>query len=210
MIIVSLHSHHSRQYTTHATILVIIFWNFTMIQYRSDYPQVKRNVISSIANLVYQLPHDSPNDLRPRILGNKEILGEYQIRVKTHANAQSSFRKLNFSNSSQKARKSRYETFLFWSSFTTFRYFVPNILPTHTSIHLKPPPLARNPRKICSHTTHATHLSTPPTQTRQPRDPRQHTTHASTPPMQACHLHHQRQHKQHSISQIILRIYSAK
>ena len=122
-------------------------------------------MISSIANLVYELPHDSPNNLRPRILRNKEILGEYQIRVKTQANAKSSFQKLNFSNSSQKTRKSRYETFLFRSSFTTFRYFVPNILPTYASIHLKPPPLARNPRKICSHTTHATHLSTPHIQT---------------------------------------------
>ena len=34
------------------TILVIIFWNFTMFQYRSNSPQVKRNVIPSIPNLV--------------------------------------------------------------------------------------------------------------------------------------------------------------
>ena len=44
--------------------MVIIFWNFTMFYYRLDEPQVKRNVISSKANLVYELPHKLPNDLR--------------------------------------------------------------------------------------------------------------------------------------------------
>ena len=58
------------------TIMVIIFWNFTMFYYRPDEPQVKRNVISSKVNLVYALPHELPNDLRLKILGNKEILGK--------------------------------------------------------------------------------------------------------------------------------------
>ena len=40
------------------TILVIIYWNFTIFQYRSDSPQVKGNFISSIANLVFELPPD--------------------------------------------------------------------------------------------------------------------------------------------------------
>ena len=35
-----------------------------MFQYRSDEPQVKRNLISRIANLVYELPHKLPNNLR--------------------------------------------------------------------------------------------------------------------------------------------------
>ena len=35
---------------------------------------VTRNVISSGANLVHELPDELPNDLRLRILGNKEIL----------------------------------------------------------------------------------------------------------------------------------------
>ena len=43
--------------------------------------QVKRNVISSIANLVYELPHELSNDLTLRILGNEEILGKSQIWV---------------------------------------------------------------------------------------------------------------------------------
>ena len=39
--------------------------------------------MSSIANLVYELPHELPNDLRLWILGNKEILGISQIWVET-------------------------------------------------------------------------------------------------------------------------------
>ena len=37
----------------------------------------------SVANLVYELPHELPNDLRLRILGNKEISENYQIWVDT-------------------------------------------------------------------------------------------------------------------------------
>ena len=47
----------------------------------SDPLQVKRNVISSIVNLLYELSHDLPNDVRLEILGNKEILGKSQIWV---------------------------------------------------------------------------------------------------------------------------------
>ena len=39
--------------------------------------------MSSIANLVYEFPHEWPNDLRLGILGNKEILRKYQIWVET-------------------------------------------------------------------------------------------------------------------------------
>ena len=52
------------------TILVIILWNFEIFYYRSDSPQVKQNLISGIANLVFELPHELPNNLRLRILGN--------------------------------------------------------------------------------------------------------------------------------------------
>ena len=37
----------------------------------------------SIANLVQEFPHELPNDLRLRILGNKEILGKSQVWVET-------------------------------------------------------------------------------------------------------------------------------
>ena len=105
-----------------STILVIIFWNFTMFQYRSDSAQVKRNVISSIKILVYELPHDLLNDLTLRILGNKEILVKSQIWVETQPSVQSPFQKLNFGDSNQKTRKSRYKAFLFLSSFIGFLY----------------------------------------------------------------------------------------
>ena len=62
------------------------------------------------------MPQELTNDLRLRILENKEILGKSQIWVKT------------FGHSSQETRKSGYQTFLVLSSFTGFLYFVPNIL----------------------------------------------------------------------------------
>ena len=86
-------------------------------------------MISSIANLVCKLSHELPNDLRLRILENKEILGKSQIWFETHPCPLSPFQKLNFGGSSQKTRKSRYQTFLFLSSFTGFPYPVPNTLP---------------------------------------------------------------------------------
>ena len=73
--------------------------------------------------------HELPNDVRLRILGNKAILGKSQIWVETWPSAQSSFQKLNFGNSSQKTRESKYQNFLVISSFIGFFYFVPNILP---------------------------------------------------------------------------------
>ena len=82
-------------------------------------------MISSIANLVYDLPHELPNDFGLRILGNEEMLGKSQIWVGRHS-AQSPLQKLNFSNSSQKTCKSRYETFLAPPSLTGFFYFVLN------------------------------------------------------------------------------------
>ena len=84
--------------------------------------------MSSISNLVTWLPHELPNDLRLKTVGNKEILGKSQIWVKTWPSVQSRFQKLNIGNSSQKTLKSTYQTFTFLSSFTGFLYFVPTIL----------------------------------------------------------------------------------
>ena len=47
------------------------------------WPQIKENLISSIANFVYKLSHKLPSNLRLRILGNKEILEKPQIWVDT-------------------------------------------------------------------------------------------------------------------------------
>ena len=80
------------------TILIIIFWNFIIFKYRSDSPQVKRNFILSIA----KLPHELPNDLRLRILGNWEIFKKSQIRVETKPIAHFLFKKCDFDNSSEK------------------------------------------------------------------------------------------------------------
>ena len=51
-------------------ILIIIFWHFLIIFLRSESPQVKRYLISTITNLVQVLPHELPNDLRLTKLGN--------------------------------------------------------------------------------------------------------------------------------------------
>ena len=53
-----------------STVLVTIFWNFSMFYERSESPQVKENLISSITNLIYELPHEFSNDLKLTILGN--------------------------------------------------------------------------------------------------------------------------------------------
>ena len=76
---------------------------------------------SSIANLVYKLPHELPNDLRLRILGNKEISVKSQSYVDTQPSAQTPFQKLNVGNSSPKINTKVYKfvsKFLDISSFT--------------------------------------------------------------------------------------------
>ena len=64
----------------------IIFWNFSMFQYRPDSPQVKQNLISTITNFVCELPHELQNGLRLITLGNQEILEKPQIWVETVSN----------------------------------------------------------------------------------------------------------------------------
>ena len=73
-------------------------------------------MISSIANSVYELIHELPNDLRLGILGKKKIFGKSQIWMETYPSAHSPFQRLNPGHSSQKTRKSRYQTFLALSS----------------------------------------------------------------------------------------------
>ena len=61
------------------TILTTIFWNFSIFYHRPDQPQVKRKVVATTTSLVYGFSHELPNDLRLRILGNKEMLGKSLI-----------------------------------------------------------------------------------------------------------------------------------
>ena len=104
-----------------ATILVKIFWNFTIFQYRSNPPLVKGNLISSIANLVLK-------NLTLSILGKQEILEISQIYMDTQPIVSSPFRNLDFENSSLKTLKNRYQTFLSLFNFTGLLHSVPNIL----------------------------------------------------------------------------------
>ena len=106
------------------TILVIISWNFSA---GPIWNKKKRNSISSITNLLYQLPHELPNDLRIRILGNLEILEKSQIRVEAKPSAYSPVQKLNFAIAVKNLKKVD-QTFLVPSYLTGFLFFVPYIL----------------------------------------------------------------------------------
>ena len=55
--------------------------------------QVKRDLISSAINFVYELLYESPNDLRLRIIGNQEILGNSQRWLEAEPSAHSLFQK---------------------------------------------------------------------------------------------------------------------
>ena len=96
-------------------------------------------MISNIANLGYELPHELWSHLRLWILGITEIYGKSRIWLETYSSAQSSFHDVNFGNSNQKIRKYIYKTFLFPSSFTGFLYLVPNILPRVVGSPFLPP-----------------------------------------------------------------------
>ena len=61
---------------TGAAIIFIIFWDFLMFYQIFLSPQVKPCAIITYKHDIYQLPHESPNDLRLKILGNKKISGK--------------------------------------------------------------------------------------------------------------------------------------
>ena len=69
-------------------------------------PQVKRYMKSS--NILYELAHELPNYLRPRIIGNLEIMGKTRKWVGAEFNSQSPIQKKNFGISGQKLHKNRY------------------------------------------------------------------------------------------------------
>ena len=109
------------------TTTLVMFQHFLIIQLRSESSQIKRYLRSSITNLVHELPHELSNDLRPRILGNQEILEKCQMWVETQPNAQFSLQNIIADNSYQKTSKIRSYIFEVLSNFTVFLYFVPNI-----------------------------------------------------------------------------------
>ena len=50
--------------------MVIIFWQFTVFQYKHDLPEVKWDLISIITDFVLQLPHELLKGLRLSIIEN--------------------------------------------------------------------------------------------------------------------------------------------
>ena len=92
-------------------------------------------MIFSITNFEYEFPHELPNGLRLMILGKNEISEKCESRVET--SAESYFQILGFANASLNTRKSRYQTFLFLSSFIEFLCFIPNILARKQNFGLK-------------------------------------------------------------------------
>ena len=62
-------------------------------EYRFDSSQVKQDLISSIINFVYELPHELPNDLRLRILGaTADVKGNHQCQQRWCENRCSEYR----------------------------------------------------------------------------------------------------------------------
>ena len=55
--------------------------------------------MSSIANFVYKLPHELPNDLKLMIIRNQKLLEKSEIWVNTQPSDQSPFKNLDFANS---------------------------------------------------------------------------------------------------------------
>ena len=58
------------------TIMVIIFWDFTLFDQIFLSSQEKRSLIISNKHGIYQLPHDFPNNLKLQILGKWKIFGK--------------------------------------------------------------------------------------------------------------------------------------
>ena len=52
------------------TIIFIIYWDILVFHQIFLSPQVKRSAIISNKRGIYELPHELPNDLKLRILGN--------------------------------------------------------------------------------------------------------------------------------------------
>ena len=79
-----------------------MFWNFTMLQYRSDLTQVKQNLIFSITNFVYK----QRNIRKILNLGGDK------------SPAQSLLEKSNFGKTVKNNKQEQTSTFLVLSNFT--------------------------------------------------------------------------------------------
>ena len=63
--------------------MVVIFCIFIEFYYRFHSPQVKQNLISSITNLVYELPNELRNNLRFEIFRKFKNIKKSQIFFET-------------------------------------------------------------------------------------------------------------------------------
>ena len=104
---------------------------------RSDSAQVKRKVISSVKNLVKELPHRLPSDLRLTTLGNLGKISNLAGDI-IWPSSQFFIQKLSIGSSSQNVHNSSYQSFLVLSSFTRAFYFVLYILSVILGFRLKP------------------------------------------------------------------------
>ena len=108
-------------------ILVKIFWNFAVFQCRFDLPQVKQKLICRIINLVYELSHNLPKDLRLKIFGNSKILEKSQVEQRHNLVPSLSFKNSTLPLAVRKTCKSRYQTSLsiqfYWTFLFCSKYF---------------------------------------------------------------------------------------
>ena len=99
------------------TILVIIFWQFTVFLLKFVSPQVKRDLVSRIKNFVIWVVSHVAEQLKTsdlRKLGNsRKILNLRGIET----SVQSPLQKLFFRTSDQNLLKSRYQSFLALPNF---------------------------------------------------------------------------------------------
>ena len=98
-------------------MFVIIFQDFLMFQQIFLSPQVKRIMIISTKHVIYELPHELPNDLRIWILGKNKILRRSRIFTQLQPSAQSSSQNETFVNANKKLLKYLNKIFL------VLRYF---------------------------------------------------------------------------------------
>ena len=112
------------------SFLIFLFVCFLhcLITGRSNLPQVKRNLISSLTNFIFKLPYKIPNNSQPK---NFEILEKCHIWEMTQPSALSP--KLIFCHNSQKVCKGGNQSFLVLSNFTEFLYCLGKQIFCHNS-----------------------------------------------------------------------------
>ena len=82
-IFMSIFSGDSKESRQIPTIIFIIFWDHLIFYQIFLSSQVTRCVIITYKNGIYEVPHELPNDLRLRILGNYKILGKCLNLIKS-------------------------------------------------------------------------------------------------------------------------------